>query len=732
MLRPQLRPSITAPSTPALLTVAFAAFYFAIGPGCFFSVDEVVVEAMARAVYSRNNLEVPAMNTATLGREGGYYVGHRGPALSYVAMPFVAIGDLLDNRFGSLNGGIAEGPAMGTLEHPLRWGGRLSIFVALAANAIFGGLTVAVLYMISMKMSGSYRTALWVATAAGLATLLVSESTHFFQHVLEALMLLTGFWFLISADETSPRRRAWLGGLALGLAVLTRPSAAPAATVIWCCGVVLAWRLARADDRKGFVDFFLRALAAPVSCAVAYLTYNNWQFGNALQIGGAERAFEFSSEALKATAAYLVSPGLSVFLFSSPLILVPFCLRAAKARWPLETASILLSCAAYSLVIVFFRWWDGSISYGPRYMLAPILLLMPLVIPAVERAVQRHVRWKLAFVATILFGFAVQFIGVSVYIAVNEWYQNQHNLAENGAFVFIPSASPIWVQFQEFVAGRNLTMWAGRALSQKSLPLSLLVVGLLAVSATCYWHAMKSTRPNGNRLPAVATIGVAALVLIGFAYTQPITTPVSVRVDNLVTEGLAAQQAGLSVKAEELYAVVLGLDRSNKYALHNLAILYEGAGRTADAISLYRRALTSDPAFAPAMHNLARLRPVPEGACATPPDCYALGQRFIDSGDVAGALNVWSEASNRFPSEGWLLRNVAWCRYRLGDYTGAVRDYTTAAAWSPDDDGIRTDLAWSLLRAARFEEARRMSEDVLRRDKGNAAAKAILAQLPSQ
>jgi hypothetical protein len=158
-------------------------------------------------------------------------------------------------------------------------------------------------------------------------------------------------------------------------------------------------------------------------------------------------------------------------------------------------------------------------------MLAPILLLMPLAIPAVERAVQRHVWWKLAFAATILFGFAVQFIGVSVYVTVNEWYQNQHNLAENGAFVFIPSASPIWVQFQEFVAGRNLTMWVARALSQKSLPLCLLVASLLAVSAMCYRHAMKSTRPNGNRLPAVATTGVAALVLIGFTYTQPITTP---------------------------------------------------------------------------------------------------------------------------------------------------------------------------------------------------------------
>src|SRR5437867_6174172 len=103
---------ITGRFATVLLALAFATLYFAIGPGRFFSVDEVVVEATARAVYSRHNLEIPAMNTAVPGREGGYYAGHRGPALGYAAMPLVVMGDVLDNRFGSVNGGIAAGPAL--------------------------------------------------------------------------------------------------------------------------------------------------------------------------------------------------------------------------------------------------------------------------------------------------------------------------------------------------------------------------------------------------------------------------------------------------------------------------------------------------------------------------------------------------------------------------------------------------------------------------------------------
>src|SRR5207244_3332688 len=149
---------------PLLLAIAFASLYLIAGAGSFFSVDEVVVEESARAVYSRGDLEVPAMNTAVPGRGGAYYA-HRGPALGYVALPFVIFGDFLDDHFGSLKGGIAAGPPRGTLEHPLRWGGRLSVFAALAANAIIGALAVSMLYLLALQMGASHRVAMAMAAA---------------------------------------------------------------------------------------------------------------------------------------------------------------------------------------------------------------------------------------------------------------------------------------------------------------------------------------------------------------------------------------------------------------------------------------------------------------------------------------------------------------------------------------------------------------------------------------
>src|SRR5688572_2710774 len=104
-------------SDPVLLTILFSSLYIAIGPGCFFSVDEVVVQEMAQAVIVRGTLEIPAMNTTAQGRGGAHYA-HRGPALGYVALPLVAFGHFLDDHFGSLKGGSAAGPPLGTQQHP--------------------------------------------------------------------------------------------------------------------------------------------------------------------------------------------------------------------------------------------------------------------------------------------------------------------------------------------------------------------------------------------------------------------------------------------------------------------------------------------------------------------------------------------------------------------------------------------------------------------------------------
>src|SRR5437660_1750752 len=541
-------------ATPVVLAIVFASAYFALGPGCFFSVDEVVVEEMARAVYQRGNLEIPATDTAIQG-EGGAHYAHRGPARGYIAVPLVAIGSFLDNRLGSFQGGTVTGSPLGTLEHPLRWGGRFSIFTALITNALIGGLAVAVLYLIALRMNVAHSVALAFSISAGVATLLASESTHFFQHPLEALGLLCGFWFLSGQNRKTLAPYAWLGGLSLGVAVLARPNAAAAAAIIWLYGAIVVRTRVVPEDRRLWLLTLGRSAGCPAASAVLFMVYNFVQFGGFFKTGYGDENGIFRltlSGPIKALLAYLFGPTLSVFLFAPPLLLIPLVWRHARNRWPCEMKCLLLASVAHFASFAFLPVWDGFLAYGPRYALAPMLLLMPLTLPAFEKAFKERLpKWRRAVILLIIAGALVQVVGLSVYVATNEWYYHQHNIYENRAFIFIPNASPVWVHLRELLGGRNLIPWAFRAISSPGAPLTLLTMLGFGIAAGCRFLWISHHPENESWVPGISMVVISALVLLGFLASKPIDAPVQIRIANYVSAGSAAQQARHEIEAEE-------------------------------------------------------------------------------------------------------------------------------------------------------------------------------------
>ena len=336
--------------------------------------------------------------------------------------------------------------------------------------------------------------------------------------------------------------------------------------------------------------------------------------------------------------------------------------------------------------------------------------------------------------AMVLLGVFVQIVGVAVYVATNEWFYNRQNIYESRAFLLLPAASPVWVQLQDLFAGRNIIPWAWRAVSQPGPALVLLIVLAVVIAAGTWLLRIPRSPEGGPAVPEVSILTMSSLVLLGFFATSPVVAPVQQRIVDHLNAGLAAQQSGRDVEAEELYALVLGLDPGNKFALHNLALLYEKIGKTTESVLLYERALASDPTFTPSANNLSRyvrgpVESLPVQECSSATQCYEIGKRVWDLGDKAVALSLWKRTAKRFPREPWLMRNMARARYDLADYEGAVEDYRKAVELSPSDDDLRTDLAWALLNASRFQEARQICNEVLAHDSRNAAAAAILARL---
>ena len=604
---------------PAVLLLTFACFYFAIGPGNFFSVDESAPEQTLQALIRRGTLDIPNAMDAVPGRGQSYY-SIKGAGATFAALPFEYVGLKLDDAFGSMNGGPLAGVPMGVPQQPLIWGGRMAIPATLVLNALVGGAIVAMLFMIGMRLTGNLRASMLMAIAAGLATPVMSEATHFFQHELDALMLILAFWFFSGNTREKLERPALLGGLSLGVAMLARPDAAPSAVVLWLYGIAAAWKLVQdlPDRRRRIIRQMLLASVGPIAGIAGTMYFNYLKFGSISQFGYSTMAkSRFAIDAAQipvAIAGYLFSPGLSIFLFAPPLILALAVGSRAYRRWPLETIALVSAAAAHLLLLCFYHSWDGSVSYGPRLMLDGIVLLMPLTLPAFEIVVSRMAdRAAIVVGAIVIAGIVIQFIGVGLWLPVVGWARGRAGIMGDSRWVFMPSESPIAYGLSEIWAGHHAP-WAFRAFAHPG-PALLLLVGLVVIGGIGGWRLLQYFRASGDELDKVSSdwypiailSAVLLPILVGFAIARPLTDPPSLHAYNMLEAGLAAQKAGNAVAAEEDYALVLSLEPSNKFARYNLGILQQDAGNTAAALSLYQQAMQADPNFAPARLRIARV-----------------------------------------------------------------------------------------------------------------------------
>ena len=435
-------------------------------------------------------------------------------------------------------------------------------------------------------------------------------------------MLLAAFWFF--GGQESEILGPFFGGLSLGIAMLSRPNATTSAIVLWLYGIVTAWKLVRnlpdcwpREIRQG-----LLATTGPAAAVIGYLYFNYLKFGSITNFGyrlgdaiGREGLTVNAAQIAQAVAAYLISPALSIFLFAPPLILAIAVRRQAYHRWPLEATALWSASLVHLLSISLIRDWTGGLCYGPRYMLEAIVLLMPLTLPAFEAvANSRSRRAAVATGAVALSGILVQLIGVTVYLMADEWHRIREGIVSSAASVFVPHASPIVYGLQELMAGRNLSPWALRAFARPGGALVLLF-GLMMIVCIGGWKLIRYWRApeeevasvSSDRLARAIVLAAMLPILLGFAIVRPITDPPNVHAVRVFKAGLAAQEAGEAVTAAEDYAIVLGLNPSDKFARYDLGILQQDAGRVGEALALYRSVLRNDPAFKPARLRIASL-----------------------------------------------------------------------------------------------------------------------------
>ena len=209
-------------------------------------------------------------------------------------------------------------------------------------------------------------------------------------------------------------------GLGLGIAGAARPQLAPAVAVL------LAGAIARAGWRRAAL-----ALAVTAVFAAALIVMNVRWFGSPLgalatlealhpKVHATERSFDPS---IGGVLGLLVSPNRGLLVFS-PIVLAALTGLAPALKQKRFTApeySALRWCglaalAVYGLYASYSVWWAGH-TFGPRYMLDLLPLLVPLAAGGIGAA--RLPRAAVAFGALAL-TWSVIVAGTGAFVFPNE------------------------------------------------------------------------------------------------------------------------------------------------------------------------------------------------------------------------------------------------------------------------------------------------------------------------
>ncbi len=218
-----------------------------------------------------------------------------------------------------------------------------------------------------------------------------TSSQALWQHGMAELSLAGLSWCLVRPDS---RRSAFGASLFAGLGALARPTMAVFAVV----ASVFVWR----ERRRHFRAF----LILPATGAAALLAYNVYTLGH---LFGGYHGIDLDLPRPDRFAGLLISPNRGLFLYS-PLTLLAL---PALARWRQQHAwarYAWIGVFGYLLLYASFKGWFGGDTYGPRFLVDILPVLVLCAAPTAE-ALTRRSRGKLLLAALILAGVAVQAVG---------------------------------------------------------------------------------------------------------------------------------------------------------------------------------------------------------------------------------------------------------------------------------------------------------------------------------
>ena len=431
------------------LGIGTGLIYLAFLAPAIWSIDGNAMLELAISIVKNQNFRV-SETTGALGVDG-YYYSKWYPLLSILAVPLVALGLLISQRFN-----LPEVYMSGAC--------------ALVLPPLFTALTTALLVLLAFRLGSDRQGACLAALSFAFGTIAIAYTREFYVEPLLALLTILSVYLAFGRSNIS----VFGASLSAGLAILAKPSAiilGPLLSIYlllkkrhWSVAItpligsvvfllvyafynyirfgnplsfgqswmsnVLSELLTSFVYLRGIIFLIGGLLGLPIYLflkkrhwlvaitpliggiilVLIYAFYNYIQFGNSLSLGQ-NSMFNVLSEPLAKTASsqgmpliggllgLLASPGRGVIWYSPCVILGLVGFRYARKSKFLE-ALVIIVFSFHFLVINSGSWWMGGWAWGPRYLLPIFPLLLSLAALLTKR-------WRLTLITLATIGFLI-------------------------------------------------------------------------------------------------------------------------------------------------------------------------------------------------------------------------------------------------------------------------------------------------------------------------------------
>ena len=284
--------------------------------------------------------------------------------------------------------------------------------IAALTPSILMALAISLVFLTVTRLT-SARIAIAVAVGLGLGTTLWVQSRSLGQHDVVAFGMALCLYAWTRPSRELASRHLLLGAIGLSLAATARFQTVP------MVGVMVLGLVSRIGVRRAVMP----ALVVSGSVATLFAVQWHW-FGHVL--GAAPLLEKLHPEVHGVTGSLshkpwvgavglLVSPNRGLF-FYSPIALIPlFGIRSALRNFPehgigwclIAALAQFLAYAAYSV------WWGGH-TFGPRYLLDPLVLLTPAAPVALTATL---VNWWTRTICAVALTWSVVISGTGVFFS---------------------------------------------------------------------------------------------------------------------------------------------------------------------------------------------------------------------------------------------------------------------------------------------------------------------------